>query len=95
MTNWSSDQCQQKKGNTTLKKDFVSYVDKKVTCQENAQRRRNVHHTKGKVDSKEERKEDPATVITFEPHQMMVTTTMVQTMMSRSLNQITQRISER
>ena len=45
--------------------------------------------TKGKVDSKEERKEDLATVVTFEPHQMMVTTTMVQTMMSRSLNQIT------
>ena len=56
--------------------------------------RRNDHHLKEKVDSKEERKEDPATVITFEPHQMMVTMTMVQKTMSRSLNQITQRISE-
>ncbi len=82
MTNWSSDQCQQKKGNTTLKKDFVSYVDKKVTCQENAQKRRNGRHTKEKVDSKEERKEDPATVATFEPHQMMVMTMMVQKTMS-------------
>ena len=72
--NWSSDQCHRKKGNTILKKDFVSYADKKVTCQENVQRRRNVHHTKEKVDSKEERKEDLATVVTFEQHQMMVTT---------------------
>src|SRR6266576_4230486 len=46
---WSSDQCHQKKGNTILKKDFVSYADRKVTCQENARRRRNIHHMyKGK-----------------------------------------------
>ncbi len=37
---WSSDQCQQRKGNTILKRDFVSYADRKVTCQECPKKKR-------------------------------------------------------
>ncbi len=73
--------------------DFVSSVEKKDTCQENVQRRNSTR--KGKVDSKEERREDPAVIITFKPHPMMVTMTVVQKeKKSRSLSQITPKMSE-
>jgi len=68
-------------------------VEKKDTCPENAQKGGNNDSIKGKDDLKEER-EDPAAIVTFEPHQMMVTMTVVKkTMMSESLDQITRRTS--
>ena len=68
-------------------------MEKKDTCPENAQRGRNDDSIKGKDDSVGgKRRSGP--VVTFEPHQMMVTMTVVKkTMMSESLDQITRRTS--